>query len=47
MTPEQIALVSVCRKGVYLYEYIDLFDRFKETELPPIHEFHGKLSGKI
>ena len=45
MTPEQIALV--CQKGVYPYEYIDSFDRFKETELPPIHEFHGKLSGKI
>ncbi|CAI2194857.1 5565_t:CDS:1, partial [Funneliformis geosporum] len=33
--------------GVYPYEYIDSQDRFLETELPPIHEFHGILSGKI
>jgi hypothetical protein len=44
-TPEQISLL--CRKGVYPYEYIDSQDRFLETELPPIHEFHGILSGKI
>jgi hypothetical protein len=42
---EQISLV--CRKGVYPYKYIDLHDRFKETELPPIQEFYGQLSGKI
>ena len=44
-TPEQISLV--CHKGVYFYEYIDFHDRFKKTELPPIHEFYGQLSGKI
>ncbi|CAI2185100.1 17905_t:CDS:1 [Funneliformis geosporum] len=37
----------VCRKGVYPYEYIDSHDRFKETKLPLIHEFHRILSGKI
>src|SRR5438876_3675838 len=42
LTPEQIALV--CRKEVYLYEYIDSQDRFNETELPP---FYGKLNSKI
>ncbi|CAG8625073.1 9444_t:CDS:1, partial [Paraglomus occultum] len=45
LSPEQIALV--CRKGVYPYEYIDSHDRFSETKLPPFHEFHGKLKGKI
>src|SRR3954452_18194061 len=44
-TDEQIALV--CRKKVYSYEYIDSHERFLETELPSIHEFHGVLSGKI
>ena len=42
---EQIALV--CRKEVYPYKYIDSYNRFLETELPPIYEFHGQLSGKI
>ena len=42
---EQIDLIT--RKGVYPYEYIDSHDRFKETELPPIIEFHGYLNGKI
>ena len=42
---DQISLVF--RKGIYPYEYIDSYDRFKETELPPIHEFYWQLSGKI
>ena len=25
------------RKGVYPYDYIDNFDKFNETELPPIN----------
>ncbi|GBB97514.1 hypothetical protein RclHR1_00030071 [Rhizophagus clarus] len=41
-TEEQISLV--CRKEVYPYEYINSHERFLETELPPIHEFHGVLS---
>ncbi|PKB97274.1 hypothetical protein RhiirA5_433436 [Rhizophagus irregularis] len=44
-TEEQLALVY--RKGVNPYDYIDSHDRFKETELPPIHEFHSTLKGKI
>ncbi|CAG8657722.1 10276_t:CDS:2, partial [Ambispora leptoticha] len=44
-SPEQIALVY--HKRVYSYEYIDSYDRFLETELPPIYEFHGRLNGKI
>ncbi|CAG8595582.1 9297_t:CDS:2, partial [Cetraspora pellucida] len=43
-TEEQIALVY--RKGIYCYDYIDSQDRFLETELPPIHEFHSTLKGE-
>ena len=32
------------QKGVYPYEYMDSFDRFKETELPPIGKFYSSLS---
>ncbi|CAI2187332.1 1360_t:CDS:2, partial [Funneliformis geosporum] len=35
------------RKGIFPHEYIDSHDRFKKTELPPIHEFHSVLGGKI
>ena len=44
-TPGQISLAT--RKGIYPYDYIDSQDRFLETELPPIHEFHSTLKGKI
>ena len=33
------------RKGVYPYDYMDSFDRFNETELPPQDAFFSKLSG--
>ena len=33
------------RKGVYPYEYMDSWDRFDETELPPIEKFYSSLSG--
>ncbi|CAB5385537.1 unnamed protein product [Rhizophagus irregularis] len=42
---EHIDLIT--RKGVYPYEYIDSHDRFKETELPSIHDFYSTLGGKI
>ena len=35
----------VRRKGVYPYDYMDSFDRFEETELPPQDAFFDKLSG--
>ncbi|CAI2179337.1 15936_t:CDS:2 [Funneliformis geosporum] len=38
---EQISLAY--RKGNFSHEYIDSHDRFKETELPLIHEFHSVL----
>ncbi|GBB96236.1 hypothetical protein RclHR1_27070004 [Rhizophagus clarus] len=44
-TTEQISLAY--RKGVFPYEYITSHDRFKETELPPIQEFHSVFGGKI
>ena len=31
------------RKGVYPYDYMDNFDKFNETELPPINEFYSRL----
>ena len=31
------------RKGVYPYEYMDSWDRFSETELPPKEEFYSTL----
>ncbi|CAI2194784.1 14971_t:CDS:1, partial [Funneliformis geosporum] len=38
---EQFSLAY--RKGIFPYEYIDSHDRFKEIELPLIHEFHSVL----
>ena len=32
------------RKGVYPYEYINSWDRFNETQLPPIDAFYSNLN---
>ena len=32
------------RKGVYPYDYIDNFERFNETGLPPAKEFYSRLN---
>ena len=32
------------RKGVYPYEYMDSWERFDETKLPPIENFYSSLS---
>ena len=32
------------QKGVYPYEYMNSFDQFRETELPPIETFHSRLT---
>ena len=32
------------RKGVYLYEYINSWDRFDETHFPPISAFYSNLN---
>ena len=34
------------RKGIYPYDYMDSFERFEETELPPKSAFYSKLSGE-
>ena len=32
------------RKGVYPYEYVNSWDRFEETQLPPINAFYSNLN---
>ena len=32
------------RKGVYPYDYMDSFDKFDETQLPPREEFYSELN---
>ena len=32
------------RKGIYPYEYMDSWDRFEETTLPPVSSFYSKLN---
>ena len=32
------------RKGVYPYEYMDSWERFNETSLPPKESFYSKLN---
>lgn len=32
------------RKGVFCYDYINCWDKLKETELPPIDKFYNKLN---
>jgi len=34
------------KKGIYPYEYMNSFERFAETSLPPKEEFYSKISGK-
>ena len=36
---------ELIRRGVYPYDYMDSFDRFDETELPPQDAFFNKISG--
>ena len=44
MVDARLALLK--RKGVYPYEWVDSFDCFDETSLPPKAAFFSKLSGK-
>ena len=34
----------LARKGVYPYEYVNSWDRFNETQLPPISAFYSNLN---
>ena len=36
----------ILRKGVYPYEYVNRFDRFNETKLPPIEKFYITLNNE-
>jgi hypothetical protein len=40
------AFNMLTRKGVYPYEYMNSFDKFKETELPPKSKFYNRLAQK-
>ena len=35
--------ILLLRKGVYPYEYMDSFERLKETKLPGYKHFHSEL----
>ena len=39
-------LILLLRKGVYPYEYIDSWERFRETSLPDRKAFHSNISIK-
>ena len=41
---EQAKFNIITRKGVFPYEYMDSFDRFEETQLPPKENFYSSLS---
>ena len=41
-TPTELELLK--KKGVYPYSYMDSFNRFDETELPPIKKFRNELN---
>ena len=34
------------RKGVYPYDFMDSFDKFKQQQLPPKEAFFSKLNGE-
>ena len=44
MVPEENK--KLLKKGIYLYEYMDSFERFGETQLPEKEKFYSSLSGK-
>ena len=42
LTPAELELLK--KKGVYPYSYMDSFNRFDESELPPIKKFRNELN---
>ena len=43
--PNQQRRELLLRKGVYPYEYMNSWERFADTQLPPKASFYGKLTG--
>ena len=43
-TREQVKLLV--QKGVYPYDYMNCWEKFEETKLPPIEEFYSQLNGQ-
>ena len=43
--PDHQKRTLLMRKGVYPYEYMDSWERFEETQLPPKEDFYSKLTG--
>ena len=35
--------VPLLRKGVYPYDYMNDWDKFEETQLPPMKDFYSKI----
>ena len=46
-TNHPVDINLLLQKGVYPYEYMDSFDRFQETELPPIGKFYSSCQMKL
>lgn len=42
LSDSELALLR--QKGVYPYEYVDIYERFDETKLPPKEAFYNQLS---
>ena len=46
LCPKAEKLDLLCKKGIYLYEYMDSWERFNETKLPAKERFFSNLSGE-
>ena len=46
IVPEEKNWQLLLKKGIYLYEYMDSFERFDENQLPEKEKFYSSLSGK-
>ena len=46
LMPEENKRKLLLKKGIYLYEYMDSFERFAVTQLPEKEKFYLSLSGK-
>ena len=44
--PEENKRRLLLKKGIYPYEHMDLFERFRETQVPEKEKFYSSLSGR-